>query len=184
MPRVLGGSDQRSCRRAEFLALGMQDKAAQLVFPIECRIERVVGLLPQRRRQQDASATATPTRPPPSLHRADDTHKPCCTGPRTPVPRVRPKVTSVPATFCTSIAQCSRMWPIQVPSSSRNLRKNPPSVAVRAAVIAQARQSGDQTFNEIRSDFCRGPVLQYSQINDVPYDRKACPGIRADKHIG
>ena len=44
----------------------------------------------------------------------------------TPLPRVLPKVTGSPATFCSSMATCSRMCPIQVPSSSVSRRMKPP----------------------------------------------------------
>ena len=39
---------------------------------------------------------------------------------------VLPKVTGVPATFCSSIATCSSTWPSQVPSPSCRRRMKPP----------------------------------------------------------
>ena len=45
-----------------------------------------------------------------------------------PVERVRPNVTSEPAMHCSSMATCSMMCPIQVPSSSRILRMKPPAL--------------------------------------------------------
>ena len=57
-------------------------------------------------------------------------------------------------------------------------------LAVRTAVCLQAGQRFDQPVNEPFAELAGRPVLQDTQIQDVPDDRKVGPQVGTDEHIG
>ncbi len=121
---LLGRRHQGRRARAQRLALGEADEAVAAALEVEMlgvEVGRAQLRRQQRMEQLQRRAGPPPGRPPPARTRRRRKYSP-----GSPVPRVLPKVTGVPATFCSSIATCSSTWPSQVPSPSCRRRTKPP----------------------------------------------------------
>ncbi len=96
--------------------------------------------------------------------------------PYSPVLRVLPWRTSVPARFWNSRAMCSATWPSQVPSLS--LRDEPAAPAEAAGVVVERREHLDQGVDEPGDRVAR-ELLEDAEVDDLPDHRLGRPVVRA-----
>ncbi len=95
--------------------------------------------------------------------------------PGSPVPRVLPRPTSVPASRWSWRAMCSATCPTQVPSRSRSSK--PPTRARSARVLPDAGQHLEQRLGEA-GDRVRREVLEDAEVDDELDGRVVVPVVR------
>ena len=104
-----------------------------------------------------------------------------CRRPRSPAPRVLPRVTSAPARFCSSRATCSSDVPH--PGSLAHALQEPTRFADRAAVLVETGEQLGEVLVEAGNLVGR-PLLQLADIDFHQDGRHAGPDVGSTEDGG
>ncbi len=180
---LFGGLDQRPGRGAKLFALRAKDKAAQLLFPVKVRIEIIFDLILQHlgqkvhqqphrqfaRRKADIALMVL-------IDHVVLTDNPGAA--RTAKGDIR--ACNILHFYCAMLQHMTQPGPVILLQTTHKAARFP----IRAPMFRKTRKGRDQPVGKRGSDFRGWPVFQNTQIDDVSYDREACPDIRADENIG
>ena len=183
MSRASRCVDERLRARAELAPLRVADEVVALRLPVEVVVGRAVDLRFERRRGGGGAGARARAAPPPARRLSACTRTPSSTRPASPVERVLPNVTSLPAMCCNSMTTCSSTWPIHVPSSSVIRRTNPPGSPYEHPCSCRPGSRSSERVHEVLPEPHRRPVLQHAEVDHLPDDGEVGVDVGADVDV-